>query len=268
MELKDKTILLTGATGGIGQVTAQALAEKGAHLILVARSEARLIQLKEALPNPAKHRIYVVDLSRDEELQILSDSIQLLGHKIDVVINNAGVNQFDFLANRSAASIRQELIVNLQTPILLAKLALNWLNQPGIILNIGSTFGGIGFPGYSVYGATKSGLYRFSEALARELKGTNIQVLFLAPRATDTDLNSIVVRDLNQALGSKSDSPEFVARSIVRSLENEQVCRWLGWPEKLFVLMNQIVPSLVSHAIGKKQDIIIHHSKIQQHTDS
>jgi short-subunit dehydrogenase len=259
MKLEGKYILLTGATGGIGQQIAHALAAKGANLLLSARDDSKLESLRQALCRPDDHQYVSADLSKQQDLASLQEYCQQQSHnqqRIDAVINNAGCNQFGFLAQRSSQSIEQELHLNLLVPILLSQSAITWLNRPGIILNVGSTFGSIGFPGYSSYCAAKSGVQRFSESLDRELDGAGIRVLYLAPRATNTELNDQIVMQLNQQLGNQSDDPRIVAQHLVKVLENELSTHWIGWPEKFVAQFNQIFPMLVSRAIRKKQRII------------
>ncbi len=261
MELQDKRVLLTGASGGIGKEVAKALEAKGAKLLLVARNSNKLQALKESLEFPHQHEILVADLSTDAGLEKVKQTcvnLSLKGQRIDILINNAGSNQFSFLAQRNAASIELEMRLNLLVPMLLSQSALSWISRPGIILNVGSTFGSIGFPGYTTYCASKSGLQRFSEALDRELDGSGIRTLYLAPRATDTALNDRFVNQMNQQLGNKSDSPTVVAAHLIDILEKEQAARWIGWPEKLFARINQILPSVVSSSIRKQQDTIHH----------
>ncbi|MDE1329729.1 SDR family oxidoreductase [Vibrio aestuarianus] len=261
MDLQGKHVLLTGASGGIGHELALALEEKGATLLLVARNIEKLQALRQSLSNPDAHHCLSVDLSTADGLDKLKQMCRQLDNlkRIDVVINNAGINQFCFLAQRSSASIEQEIHLNLTMPILLSQAALSWLNRPGIILNIGSTFGSIGFPGYSSYCAAKSGVQRFSEALDRELDGSGLRVLYLAPRATNTSLNDPLVEQMNKQLGNASDSPQVVAQHAIKILEKEQASHWIGWPEKLFAKLNQLFPSLVSQSIRKQQDTIHHY---------
>lgn len=184
MELKNKYVLITGASGGIGKAIAQELSKQGAKLILVARHEERLKEVIDSLPNPSEHQYLCADLTTREGLTLLRnkarDHLQQ-NKKISVVINGAGTNQFRFLAQRDADSLQHEINLNLTTPILITQSALAWLDRPGIILNIGSTFGSIGYPGYTSYCAAKAGLHRFSEALDREMDGAGIRVLYLAP---------------------------------------------------------------------------------------
>jgi short-subunit dehydrogenase len=259
MKLEGKYILLTGATGGIGQQIAHALVAKGANLLLSARELSKLESLRKSLCRPNDHQCISADLTKQDGITTLQEYCQQQvqnEQRIDVVINNAGCNQFSFLAQRSSQSIEQELHINLLVPILLSQSAIAWLNRPGIIVNMGSTFGSIGFPGYSSYCAAKSGVQRFSESLDRELDGAGIRVLYLAPRTTNTELNNPIVKQMNQQLGNHSDEPKVVAQHLIKVLEKELSAHWIGWPEKLFARINQIFPTLVSHAIRKQQSVI------------
>lgn len=149
--------------------------------------------------------------------------------KVDALINNAGSNDFSLLSQKRPTQIEADIQLNLVAPMLLCQSALSWLKQPGVILNIGSTFGSIGYPGYTSYCAAKAGLHRFTEALDRELFATGIRALYLAPRATETSLNSDTVNELNQKLGNKTDSPQVVAEHVVNMLEKEISAKWIGW---------------------------------------
>ncbi|MBO0213006.1 SDR family oxidoreductase [Vibrio sp. Vb2880] len=262
MNLQGKRVLLTGASGGIGREIAQALEAKGAALILVARSRNKLEALKNSLECPERHQVLAIDFQHPDSEDVLKAFALEQVHRdqrIDVLINNAGNNQFSFLAQRSAKSLREEIHLNLMTPMLTSQSALSWLQRPGIILNIGSTFGSIGFPGYTSYCAAKAGVQRFSEALDRELDGAGIRVLYLAPRATNTDLNDDRVTQMNRDLGNRSDAPSVVARHVVSILEKERASMWIGWPEKLFARLNQLIPTVVSASIRKQQDTIHHY---------
>lgn len=255
MKIDNSTIILTGATGGIGQAIAQALSKQGANLVLIGRNEKRLAALKQALPNQDKHAVIEADITSKEGLCAINEWVRS-NTKVNALINNAGSNDFSLLTDRRQAQITDEIQLNLIAPILLCQSSLSWLVQPGVILNIGSTFGSIGFPGYTSYCAAKAGLHRFTEALDRELYATGIRALYLAPRATETSLNSDAVNEMNRQLGNKTDSPQVVAKHVITMLEKEISAKWIGWPEKLFARINQLLPSLVSSAIRKQQDTI------------
>lgn len=259
MQVNQRRVLLTGATGGIGSAIAQTLAEQGARLILQGRNEPKLRQLLSQLAHPERHEILLADLGTPAGLQQVNHFAQRqfdTHQRIDILINNAGSNRFAFLSQRKADEVEQELQLNLLTPMLLSQSAIAWLSRPGIILNIGSTFGSIGYPGYTSYCAAKAGLHRFSEALDRELTAEEIRVLYLAPRATSTPLNSPAVIEMNQKLGNRTDTPQVVANHVLHLLENEIAAKWIGWPEKLFARLNQLLPNLVSASIRKQQRTI------------
>ncbi|CAM3002388.1 SDR family oxidoreductase [Vibrio mytili] len=255
MQIENSRILLTGATGGIGQAIATELASRGAQLILVGRHEETLFTLKSSLPNQEVHDVLVADVTTIEGRSEINNRAKQV-NKVDAIINNAGCNDFSLLSHKNSAQIEADIQLNLLAPMLLCKSALSWLKQPGIILNIGSTFGSIGYPGYTSYCAAKAGLHRFTEALDRELFATGIRALYLAPRATKTSLNSNSVNEMNQQLGNKMDMPQVVAEHVVTMLEKEISAKWIGWPEKLFARINQLLPSVVSSAIRKQQDTI------------
>ena len=189
MKLDQARILLTGASGGIGQALARHLASQGARLILQGRNTNQLTQLAASLPNAGQHQIIATDLCESVGRATLLTRIAELS-PLDAVIHNAGTNQFAWLEQQSEAQIHQQLKLNVEVPILLSRAILPYLAPQGVIMNIGSSLGSIGYPGYSVYCASKFALRGFSEALNRELQGSGRQVLYFAPRATQTSLNS------------------------------------------------------------------------------
>ena len=196
MELRGKTVLLTGASGGIGQAIALQLAAAGARLVLVARNTARLATLQAELvaKHPADHQIFSADLTNAQERQDLLAFVRDL-QGIDLLINNAGISQFGLVAQQDYAT---QLSTNLLMPMLLTQTLLPELQRKSaaMIVNVGSAFGSIGYPGFTGYSASKFGLRGFTEALKRELSDSAVQVLYFAPRATDTAINSDAVLSL------------------------------------------------------------------------
>lgn len=255
MNLQHKNILLTGASGGIGQAVAVGLAEKGARLWLVGRNADALVALQARLPQRDLHTVVVVDHYSDEDIQNLT-KLFWGETRLDVLINNAGSNRFALFEEQSFSDIRQQIFANVELPLLLTRGLCHQFNANGIIMNIGSILGEIGHPGYSVYSATKAALYRFSEALGRELSSSGLSVLYIAPRATRTRFNTAAADALNQSLGNGSDTPEFVAQKIIRSLEKGQKRQRLGFSEKVFVKINALLPAIVDLALSKKMSVI------------
>ncbi|WP_075180412.1 SDR family oxidoreductase [Pantoea sp. 1.19] len=259
MKLDQRHILLTGAGGGIGQALSHSLAEQGARLTLHGRNPAALEALRARLPHPERHCIWCADLGDTARLQQEAGWFAQRP-ALDIVINNAGTSHFAWLSDQNDAQISQQLLINVQAPILLTRMLLPYLNRPALIMNVGSSFGSIGYAGFSVYCASKFALRGFSEALRRELAGTGLEVLYFAPRATQTAINSAAVNAMNSELGTRSDTPEYVARQIVIALQRQLTRRWLGWPERFFVTLNALFPGLVDKALSKQRAIIARHA--------
>ncbi|TLM75276.1 SDR family oxidoreductase [Microbulbifer harenosus] len=253
------TVLLTGASGGIGHALAHSLAARGHHLLLQGRNTLALDQLRASLPESHRHLVVSADLRDPQQRQELVRTCRSLPNGVDVLINNAGVARFALLADIDDAAMRSVLETNLLVPMALTRdlLPLLQRSRQAALINIGSAFGHIGHPGFSIYGASKSGLHSFTEALRRELGDSQITVHYLAPRAVDTSLNTDAVVGLNRALGNRSDSPQQVAEQCVALLEGGRSARrFMGWPERLFIKVNALLPSLVDSALVKKMPVI------------
>lgn len=259
MRIRNSTIVLTGATGGIGSQLATEFAGAGARMILVSRDQAQLDALIKALPVPeiVPHLAVAVDLLDAAGRQKLRDICAQ--HDIDLLINNAGTNDFNLLENADPAIVARQLELNLMVPVLLTQqlLPLLRLRPSSAVVNIGSAFGSIGYPGYAAYCASKFGLRGFSEALRRELADTSVRVLHVAPRATRTALNSDRVVAMNVALGNAMDDPQQVARFVVKRVQNE---RWghcvIGWPERFYAWINAMLPAMTDGSLRKQLPVI------------
>jgi len=255
VELLNKNIMLTGASGGIGQALAVRLAAAGSSLWLVGRNQAELEVLRRRLQYPERHTVCALNDYNDDEILALSHCFHA-GQRLDVLINNAGTSRFALLEQHSFADVREQLRVNVEIPLVLTRALIHQFSAGGTILNVGSILGELGHPGYSVYCASKAALHRFSEALGRELSATGIHVIYAAPRATRTRLNSAAVNAMNKKLGNKSDSPEAVARFITETLIKGRRRARIGFQERIFVYVNALFPALVDNALAKKLPVI------------
>lgn len=253
MRISGQGVLLTGASGGIGRCVAMELARRGARLALAGRSENRLIDLAERIrAGGAFAATLPCDISAPEGPSHLARSaVDALG-TIDILINNAGLSRFAPLAEEEEARIRRLVEVNLTAPMLLAREVLPGMLQRGHghIVNVGSAFGSIAFPQFSVYSATKFALRGFSEALRRELAGTGVTVTYVAPRTTDTPMNTPAIRDFITQTGAAMDPPEMVARVVADAIEDDRREVYIGWPERFFVRVNAVAPGLVDRSLA------------------
>lgn len=260
MNLQNKTVVLTGANGGLGQEIASQLAGAGARLILVGIGQELLDQLAARLSTEKKrHCALNIDLSTESGIDELVNFCRDLPSGIDILINSAGLNRFALLEDYEFAATSKLMMVNLIAPIMLTSKLLPLLKTrtEALVANIGSALGAIGNPGYSAYCASKSGLARFSETLRRELADTNVKVLHLNPRVIKTAMNSDAVNSLNEQLGNKSDTPEQVAGILLAKIRHDKSGEHsVGWPEKLFVKINALLPALVDRDFRKNLTLI------------
>lgn len=250
MQLRDRRFLLLGGTGGIGQALIPLLLSEGARL-LVATRRPDSITLPEGV---TAVKLDLAAENLDQQLQAVTDDWpDLYG-----VIHCAGQNRFASVEQSTIADIDDQLMVNLRSAMVLARHFVPMFKalDGGALVFVGSTFGSIGYPGYSAYCATKFGLRGFTEALRRELADSLVQVMYFAPRATATAMNPESVTQLNRALGNAMDPPDQVAAQLIAAMKRDQRRCFLGWPEKLFVAINGVLPRLVDRAMLKQLPVI------------
>lgn len=258
MTLQDSRILLTGAGSGIGRSLALQLALKGANLALVGRNMAKLEALADEIGKKGgQARAFQFDISASfGQEDLVQTVVQSLGG-LDILINNAGISDFCDFSRQESDAIERLVRTNITGPILLARAVLpHFLHgNSGKIVNVGSTFGTIGFGYFSVYSTTKFAMRGFSEALRRELDHTAIGITYVAPRATKTSLNEDAVVELNRRTGIAMDEPDDVAGKIIRAIEMGEKDCYIGWPEKFFARLNAMFPGLVDAALKKNDRI-------------
>lgn len=255
MQLSDCRALVTGASGGIGQALVEALCAGGARLLLVGRQGEALEQL--AARFPGKVEVLVADLTEHAGREAALAAARRFGG-INTLINGAGVNRFSLLEQHDEEAIAGLINLNVTATLQLTHRLLPMLRQQGrgLVVNLGSTFGSIGYPGFAAYCASKFALRGFSEALRRELADTQLKVLYIAPRATRTAMNAENVVAMNDELKVAMDDPRAVALQVVQAIRAEREELYLGWPEKLFVKLNSLLPKLVDQALRKQLPVI------------
>jgi short-subunit dehydrogenase len=259
MKGRDMNVLLTGATGGIGLQTAALLATRGANLLLTARDENRLNGVCNWLREfGSRVEAVAADIATADGRQRVAAAAQAYPGGIDVLVNNAGINRFDLLDRQSDQDLEAVVNTNLLAPMLLTQKLLPLLRQRqrAIVLNVGSIVGSIGMPGQVAYCSSKFGIHGFSEALRRELQGSSVKVLYVAPRSTDTDMNDPLMREMNELTGVRTDDSTAVARHIVDAITHTTRERFIGWPERLFVKLNALLPGLVDRSLQKQARLL------------
>lgn len=246
--------LLTGASGGIGRHIAKQLAARNYRLLLLGRDLSALEALQKELPSQEQsfHIALQVDLANDKDIARVVELVNDIG-RIDLLVNNAGVNTMVPFSSLSTAQLDATLNINIRAPMLLCQGLLPLLERnKGVIVNVGSSFGAIGYPLQAQYCASKFALRGFSEALARELSDSGVQVKYFAPRATQTAINTDKVNELNKKLGNTMDSPEYVAQQFIQLLDSTKRRHSVGAKESFFAKINALWPNLVDNALAKQ----------------
>ncbi len=259
MKLANARVLLTGAAGGLGAAIARKLTGAGAAVLLADRSAAPLEALADELRTAGGKVTFLAgDLGDREARARLAEVATMWLRGVNVLVNNAGLNDFAFLGDQDEARIEALFRINLLAPVLLTRTLMPHLASfpEAHIVNIGSSFGSIGYPGYAPYSASKFGLRGFTEAMRRESADGPVRFHYIAPRAIRTALNSQAACSLNDALGVAMDPPEVGAAAVLRVLEHGGAEAYLGWPEKLFVRVNALLPRVVDASLHKQLGVI------------
>mgnify|MGYP001818214156 FL=1 len=200
-------------------------------------------------------RIYfttvAADITRQEGRQKCLDGMLDNYGGIDILINLAGINAFTTFEPQSPESIEKIINVNTLAPMLMSHAVSPHMlaRKKGQIVNVGSTFGSIGFPCFTAYSASKFALRGFSQSLRRELADSGIQVTYIAPRAVHTALNSPAVYEMAKQVKMNFDEPEFVANEIVKAVDAGKKEQYIGFPESLFARINGILPGMVDNSL-------------------
>lgn len=217
MELRGKTVLLTGATGGLGRAIATALAHRGASLVLSSRKGEELERLAADLPGD--HRVAVADLAEPgAALQLLADA-----GDIDVLVANAALPGSGKLDSFSQSEVERALRVNLESPILMAHALLPKMTERGSghIVMIGSLSGVAATARQSMYNATKFGLRGFTLALREDLRGTGVSASLIAPGFV-RDAGMFADSGADAPAGMGTTTPQKVSAAVIEAIEKDR----------------------------------------------
>lgn len=264
MDLTQKHILITGATGGLGLAVVLKLAEKNPVFGIVGRDPIKLNALQARLSKlGCTAHVIVSDLTQEGAGQkLVKDARNAMG-RIDILINNAGVLDFIELQNQPEKRISDMVNTNVTAMIQATRALLpDFLNRDkGHFVFTGSIFGSLAFPHYATYCATKYAVHGFSQALRRELVHTNIGVTYIAPRGIDTPMNDAKTVEMFKKTGNVMDTPEKVAGIIVDALEKEKQEVFVGGPQSFFAWLNGVCPKLVNLGLKKQTTIALEYLK-------
>ena len=197
IDFSHKVVLLTGATGGIGDGIARRLSEQGARLVVSGRSSGDLQKLIRELPHPGEAVAIEADLSQQgEAARLAARTIETAG-RVDVLVNNAGLGYFALVEEADEQRMRQLFEVNTFSPLLLAGALLPQMKQRGggRVINIVSCAGRVPIPSVGIYGGSKSALAIMANTLRLELEPAGVDVLNIYPGTVDSDFEEKACRE-------------------------------------------------------------------------
>jgi len=234
--LKEKVVLITGASSGFGEDAARLFALEGASVVLAARRIDRMQTQVERIQAEGGSAMAVpVDVANLADVQNMVASVIENYGRIDILFNNAGFGRLDQLQNLDPQrDIETQINVNLTGLIEVTRAALPHMLQQGSghIINMSSVAGWLAAPQYSVYAATKFGVRGFTDALRRELRGKNIHVsgIYPGPAVTEFSLHSRLAPSLHsKAPAFLKMSSEYVARQVVQVAKRPRRVTILPW---------------------------------------
>jgi short-subunit dehydrogenase len=218
VELDGKTVLLTGATGGIGRAIAAAIAGRGARLVLSARREDALNELAGSLPG--EHRVVAVDLAEGGAAERLAAE----AGQADGLVANAALPGTGKLESFSSDELQRALRVNLESPMLLARALEPGMRErgDGHLVFVSSLSGKAPSPRSAIYAATKFGLRGFALCLRADLARTGVGVSLVAPGFI-RDAGMFAESGAKPPPGMGTSTPQEVAAGVVKAIERNKV---------------------------------------------
>ncbi len=219
-DLKENNIIVTGATGGIGNSIIKKLYHAGANILATGTKNERLEELKK---NFEKIKLLKFDISQTDNLEnFIEDATKKLGGKLDCLVNNAGITQDNLAIRMSIEEWKKVIDINLTSTFLISKFAIKKMlkNKKGKIINITSVVGHTGNLGQTNYTASKAGIIAMSKSLAMEYAKKNINVNCISPGFIKTAMTDKIDEKFKEVIISKIPcarlgEPEDVANAVI-----------------------------------------------------
>lgn len=254
---KDKVVAITGGSEGIGKALVDILVPLGAKIATCGRNQDKLYSLQVQYSNQMLHTM-VADVSRyDDCSNFIHSTIDTFGG-IDILINNAGMSMRSLVADAEVEVLRRLMDVNFFGTVYCTKLALpSILERKGSIVGISSIAGYRGLPGRSGYSASKFALNGWLESLRTELLDTGVNVMWVSPGFTRSNIRNAALNSKGQAQGESPlnertlMSSHDCATHILRAIQNRKRTKVLSINGKQTVFLNKFFPSLADRLIRR-----------------
>jgi short-subunit dehydrogenase len=253
---RDKVVVVTGASSGIGEAIAREFAGKGSKVVLAARSEHKLSKIAQEINNSGGEAFYVkTDVTIEKDCKHLIDGTVEKYGGIDILVNNAGLSMRAAFIDVDVRVLHRLMDVNFWGTVYCTKFALPYLlERKGSLIGVSSVAGFHGLPGRTGYSASKFAMHGFLETIRIENLKKGLHVMIIAPGFTSTEIRKHALTANGQEQGeSPRDeqslmSPQYVAKWVLKGIRKRKRNKLLTWEGRLTALFQRIVPDFVDWA--------------------
>ncbi len=253
---KEKHVLITGASSGIGYEFVNLFAKDGANLVITSRNERKLINIKNMIEKEYNVKVFTIskDLVRTESPEEIYEQLKKENISIDILVNNAGFGYYGDFSDTDLGRQIDMIQLNVLSLVKLTGLLLPSMIEKGYgkILNVASMAGFQGIPHHNIYSATKAFVLIFSESIAREFEDKGITVTCLCPGPTDTNFFETAGM---KSMGFKKFglmSARKVAKVGFNALKKNKTIAIPGWKNKFVVFLERFIPRIVITKLAGK----------------
>ncbi len=252
---RDKVVVVTGGTEGIGKALVEKLLMAGAKVATCGRNQDKLYRLQSEFPSYPLHAI-IADVSVENDCRHLIESTMKVFGFIDILINNAGVSMRGLLKDTSAKVIERVMQINFFGTVYCTKFALSSIvERKGTIVGVSSIAGYRGLPGRSGYSASKFALQGWLEAVRTELLDDGVNVMWVCPGFTASNIRVAALNEKGQAQGESPlnegslMSAEKCADEILHAIRKHKRTLVLTFNGKRTIFLNKFFPSLADRLV-------------------
>jgi short-subunit dehydrogenase len=260
--LKDKIILITGGSSGIGAILAELVVKNGGTPILIARSEINLIQVTNTIEAKYQQHVpyYVTDVSNTEQVKLTFQSLLSTYPTIDILVNNAGYGIFQAFKEAPEEDFEAIMKVNYLGTVFCTKQVLPSMlqNKKGHIINVASQAGKMSTPKSTAYTASKHAVLGFTNSLRLELRKESIMVTAVNPGPIRTtffnkaDSSGEYVKNISKYMLEPSFVAEEIIKVMIKPKREVNLPKWMDFGSRLFNLFPNTMDKLVGKRLDKK----------------
>ncbi len=253
---RDKVVIVTGASSGIGEAIAREFAKNGSKVVLAARSEANLVKITGEIKSAGHEAIYVTtDVSREDDCRNLIEKTLEKYGTINILVNNAGISMRAVFDDVDLKVLHRLMDVNFWGTVYCTKYALPYLvKNTGSLVGVSSVAGFHGLPARTGYSASKFAMHGFLETIRIENLNKGLHVMIIAPGFTATEIRVHALNADGTEQGKSPlnenhlTTPEYVAKWVLKGIRKKKRNKLLTWSGRLTALFQRIVPDFVDRA--------------------